>query len=239
MDNEMLCLPQNFMYREFRIPSSTKKSLFNFVEANNSNGFRNVIRVPKKITPGLIPIGAGQQGTVLLGCLDDKCKTKVSIKVSKPGESEPAIREYKINKQVYERCINETPHILRPIMQMKCRGDKIVTYYEFFNGGSLDKWWRRHAKKLKTDDIKVAMFQILYTMGIIYKNLPSFRHHDLHTGNVFIKTGDGVPKSGYTKYGKYEIKNNGMFTAVADFGFAHSPPHAHKNLLNGEYKKCS
>ena len=232
-DKRLLCMPQNFLYRQFRIPNGSNRSFFNFVSANNKKTFSNVLRVPTRISRGIISVGSGLQGNVLLGCIDDRCNTKVAIKIPKKGEAAAAAREFRNNKMIYKSCITDTPHIVQPIVLAKC-GKSYVAYYEFFNGGSLDGWIKRHKKSLKLNDYKTILFQILYTMGAIYKKHPEFRHHDIHSGNIMVKT-ENVPSDGNTKYGKYSIKNNGIFTAVGDFGFSHSKKHPNPDVLSGQY----
>ena len=234
ISNELMCMPQNFMYRQVKLANTSKHTFFKFIKANNKNGFSNVLKMPPSISRGLVPLGKGEQGVVLLGCIDDKCKTKVAIKIPKAGGDKDAIREFRSNKMIYDSCSSQSPHIVQPIIQAKC-AKTVVTYYEFFNGGSLDFWLPRHQKKLTLNNYKTILFQTLYTLRAIYKVHPQFRHHDLHSGNIMVRT-EGIPSRGYTPYGtKYSIKNDGIFTAIGDFGFSSSPSHPNPGVVAGEF----
>ena len=207
--SELLCQPQDFMYREFKIAPGSKRSFFNFVKTRNTNGFSDVLKMPANISRGLLPVGKGEQGVVLVGCIDDTCKTKVAMKIPSKGSEKDAIREFKNSEMIYNGCSRHSPHIVQPIVQKKC-GSSSVSYYEFFNGGSLDSWIPRHTKSLTLNNYKTILFQILYTLQVIYDKFPQFRHHDLHTGNIMVRT-DGIPSSGYTRYGSHIVKNDGIF----------------------------
>ena len=234
ISNELMCMPQNFMYRQVKLANTSKHTFFKFIKANNKNGFSNVLKMPPSISRGLVPLGKGEQGVVLLGCIDDKCKTKVAIKIPKAGGEKDAIREFRSNKMIYDSCSSQSPHIVQPIIQAKC-AKTVVTYYEFYNGGSLDFWLPRHQKKLTLNNYKTILFQTLYTLRAIYKVHPQFRHHDLHSGNIMVRT-EGIPSRGYTPYGtKYSIKNDGIFTAIGDFGFSSSPSHPNPGVIAGEF----
>jgi len=234
ISNELMCMPQNFMYRQVKLANTSKHTFFKFIKANNKNGFSDVLKMPPSISRGLVPLGKGEQGVVLLGCIDDKCKTKVAIKIPKAGGEKDAIREFRSNKVIYDSCSSQSPHIVQPIIQAKC-AKTVVTYYEFFNGGSLDFWLPRHQKKLTLNNYKTILFQTLYTLRAIYKVHPQFRHHDLHSGNIMVRT-EGIPSRGYTPYGtKYSIKNDGIFTAIGDFGFSSSPSNPNPGVVAGEF----
>ena len=121
-----LCMPRDFLYREFR---SGKNGYFNFIMSNNKNGFANV-KLPNKngpVQPGLSMIGSGAEAVSFVGCIDNKCKEKVAIKVGialkstnkspikKNYKSAPGVAEFKIQKDVYDKCKDETPHIVAPL----------------------------------------------------------------------------------------------------------------------------
>ena len=231
--SDLLCQPQDFLYREFKIANGSKKSFFNFVKSHNTTGFSNILKMPANVSRGLLPVGKGEQGVVLVGCIDDTCKTKVAIKIPSKGSEKDAIREFKNNKMIYDGCSQYSPHIVQPILQQRC-GSSSVTYYEFFNGGSLDSWIPRHSKSLTLNNYKTILFQVLYTLQMIYATYPKFRHHDLHSGNIMVRT-DGIPSSGYTRYGTQYIRNDGIFTAIGDFGFANSSTHPNPGVIAGNY----
>ena len=177
-------------------------------------------------------------------------------------KSSPGVVEFKINMDMWRKCHKESPHIVAPYTQIMCkipdafitwsypnmgpsvraianRTEKgtervLISYYEFFNGGNLLDWMLRHRATLTEKDIKIILFQILYTLMICYKKVPSFRHNDIHLQNILVKT-DGVAKTGTTTYGKFKVPNNGIFTALGDFGWAHSLNRPNPKVVGGKY----
>ena len=177
-------------------------------------------------------------------------------------KSSPGVVEFKINMDMWRKCHKESPHIVAPYTQLMCklpeafinwsypgmgpsvraianRTEKgtervLISYYEFFNGGNLLDWMLRHRATLTEKDIKIILFQILYTLMICYKKVPTFRHNDIHLQNILVKT-DGVAKTGTTTYGKFKVPNNGIFTALGDFGWAHSLNRPNPKVTGGRY----
>ena len=177
-------------------------------------------------------------------------------------KSSPGVIEFKINMDMWRKCHKESPHIVAPYSQLMCKMNEaflnwsypnmgpsvraiangvergtervLISYYEFFNGGNLLDWILRHRATLAEKDIKIILFQILYTLMICYKKVPSFRHNDIHLQNILVKT-EGVAKTGTTTYGKFKVPNNGVFTALGDFGWAHSLNRPNPKVVGGRY----
>ena len=256
---ESKCMPQTFLYRAFR-PASNK-SYFNYVVSNNKNGLTNVVSEPKNMSQGIVYVGTGSEGASFMGCIDAKCeKQKVSIKASvanKPYNNSAPAREFKIHKDIFFKCKNMSPHIVMPYLMQICpqseafipltnrRMPKGLTikpdsrvaigYYEFYNGGDLDMWMKRHSSSLTEKMVRTMLFQVLWTMGVMYKTVPSFRHNDIHPQNILVRT--DVPRQGSTKYGNmYSVPNIGLFTALGDFGWSHSKNYPNPKVMSGEYK---
>ena len=271
------CHPDKFLYRHFT-PNSGK-SYFNYIMSNNKNGFANVSTVPKNIQKGIVKVGGGGEGVVFVGCIDKECKNKVSVKVgsamnSAPGEkynrnisSAPGVQEFKITKDIWNKCHRKSPHIVTPYAQFTCKPDDafigwnhpglkralnnttgqgtiariqdservIVSYYEFFNGGSLFDWLERHSSSVTEKDLRAILFQIIYTLKVIYETVPSFRHNDIHLENILVKTED-VPKIGTTKYSDFNVPNRGIFVGLGDFGWGHSKNHPNPRVVSGMWK---
>ena len=176
---------------------------------------------PKKtgqIVKGIREIGRGLEGVVYLGCLDKNCKKSVAIK---NGKSKDVQFEFKITKHIH----NISPHIVTPYaLSKKCSNGKRFYYSEYQSGGSLDKWMADNMNHLKVKQVKTIIFQILYTLYRLHEREPTFRHNDLHLGNVFIN--DKYTAKGSMRYvanGKqYNVPNVGVSGLVADFGYASS-----------------
>ena len=271
------CHPDKFLYRHFK--AGGDKSYFNYIMSNNKNGFANVIRVPTNIQKGLVKVGGGGEGVVFVGCIDKTCKNKVSVKIgtamkSAPGEkhsrnisNSPGVQEFKITKDIWNKCHKKSPHIITPYAQFTCTPDDafigwdypglkralnnttgqgtikrirnservVVSYYEFFNGGSLFDWLDRHSSSLTEKDLRAVLFQIIYTLKVIYETVPSFRHNDIHLENILVKTED-VSKSGTTKYANFNVPNRGIFVGLGDFGWGHSKNHPNPRVVSGMWK---
>jgi len=170
------------------------------------------------IIKGIRQIGSGSEGTVYLGCLDTKCKKSVAIK---EGTSSEAAFEFKITNRVH----NFSPHIVVPYaLSKKCAGGKRFYYSEYQSGGSLNTWMTANMNHLKLKQMKVMIFQVLYTLHRLQQRDPSFRHNDLHLGNVFVN--DQYTAKGSMRYVvdnvQYEVPNVGVSALVADFGYASS-----------------
>ena len=208
-----VCMPQNFMYRSFK-PNSGK-NYFNYVIARNNKGVRNLAPLPpnySKMSPaytipggGIVRVAKGTEGVTFMGCMSNNCKEKVLIKASIANQpyrdSKPAM-EFKINKEIFNKCKDATPHIVMPYVMNICKPEDAfmklanistnvkptsrlaVGYYEFYNGGSLFAWMERRAKTFTENQIKTIIFQVLWTMGVMYRKVPSFRHNDLHIQNI-------------------------------------------------------
>ena len=171
----------------------------------------------KKIK-GIRQIGKGVEGTVYIGCLDKECKKHLAIK---HGLTKDVSFEYKITKEVH----NWSPHVVTPYALSKaCSGKKSYYYSEYQSGGDLLNWIGANHIYLEPLQIKVIVFQILYSIFRIQQMDPTFRHNDLHGGNVFIN--DKFTARGDMRYVvnkvEFNVPNVGVSALVADFGYANS-----------------
>jgi serine/threonine protein kinase len=167
------CNPRRLFYRvagdnaNFKVREIITTTPLRF---KNKNG--------KKVK-GIREIGKGAEGTVYIGCLDKECKKQLAIK---HGLTKDVSFEYKITKEIH----NWSPHIVTPYALSKaCSGKKSYYYSEYQSGGDLLKWIGKNHIHLKPLQIKVIVFQVLYTIFRIQQMDPTFRHNDLHGGNMF------------------------------------------------------
>lgn len=120
-------------------------------------------------------IGAGEYGKVYKACIDDKCLNKIAVKNSPDNMS----TEYLISKRFeklgvpvvygYEKCSNRD-----------------FLFSEFINGVTLRSFLEKKKQKVKSEELKSIIIQVLYILYTIHKEHPTFRHHDLHLDNVMI-----------------------------------------------------
>ena len=157
------CMPQTFLYRSFK-PSPGKK-YFNYV---SSNGIKNIVP-NNKTTQGIVYVTSGTEGASFVGCVKEDCKEKVLIKASvanKPYNNSAPAREFKMNRDIFLKCKDSSPHIVMPYLMQICPQNKAflplknqrlpknmnikkdsqlaIGYYEFYNGGDLMGWMKRH-----------------------------------------------------------------------------------------------
>lgn len=135
--------------------------------------------VDLKIEKGkmLRKIGAGQYGVVFYGCLEDKCKTKIALKVT----SEPTARmEYRIAEKLRGMGVPRMYHFTR------C-GKNDALYFEYIKGESLQKWMQRGQT---ADAYRSLISQLIKNLKRIHEKYPKFRHHDLHWNNILVLKGN-------------------------------------------------
>ena len=63
----------------------------------------------------------------------------------------------------------------------------VILISEWANGGDLLDFLRRNYKKLDLLHWKVIIFQILFTLAVIQKKYPGFRHNDLKANNILLQ----------------------------------------------------
>ena len=233
----------NLFYRE--LTTNTKNNTFKSKILNIVNP---VIRYVKRqrssvFKRGISELGSGEQGAVYLACIDDKCKQKVTIKTNKTkDDAESLLIEYTIMKRL-AAMKTVTPHVVYPYGVVACDGNtNIRVYAEYIPGGDLLGWIKKVTEQRPLPDYVMAIitFQILYTLHVIRKKYPSFRHNDLHIGNVFIN--DEFTARGKIEYNfngkKYMLDNVGVNAVVADLGFAYMNENPKNPMVTGnQYRK--
>lgn len=149
-----------------------------------------------KITSGVEMLGKGAYGAVFYGCLDDKCHTRVAIKFSKKSlQSECVIGarldDLGVAPRVYHcgRCPANGMYFM---------------YYEYASHGALDDYLKKHI--LRTSDYKAIIYGVLKALKKIQKTYPTYKHYDLHTGNVLINIERGRKVVKLTDFGLSEMK---------------------------------
>lgn len=204
-----------------------EKVLYSLANNNGYGGFhlteivqnKTIIKpVPKKnkkssLVQGLAKIGKGVEGYTYVGCIDTKCQYILAIKVAKSGLA----HEFKVLTKLQ----GLTPHVPVPYMTVKCR-EREMLYEQYVNGGDFGSFLRAYPKLLRPIHIKTVVFQVLWSLYNIKQNIPSFRHNDLHLGNVLLNFNE--KNTGGMKYGtkktKFIVPNNGISAMIGDLGYA-------------------
>jgi len=123
----------------------------------------------------------------------------------------------------------QTPHINLPVMFFQCnikdllknpskkeqkilKGDEHLSNTDLANvlvsewctGGSLDSYIEDHLRLFSKSSIyfDVLLFQLLSMLMTIHRTYPSFRHNDLHLGNILVEK---IPPN--SKFYLYQIKD--------------------------------
>ena len=116
-------------------------------------------------------IGKGQYGKVYKACVknNDSC---AAIKNSR----ENLKTEYNISKKL------NTYNVPAVYGHTNCTGRQFL-FSEYINGMDLNQYLDTSPS---LSDVKTIMYKVLSTLRKIHSNLKSFRHHDLHLGNIMI-----------------------------------------------------
>jgi hypothetical protein len=181
----------------------------------------------KKITDqkGIAQLGKGAEGLAFIGCIDDKCEKMIVIKSASGGLK----LEYRIMKIIYKL----SPHIVTPYMFVKCRYE--LLYQEYANGGDFLGIIRKYHHMIKPIHIKTIVFQVLITLMNIQKEFPSFKHNDLHLGNILVDL--AYKKSGTTQYDNFYVPNIGLRALINDYGFATMDSVPNPKVVTKQYAK--
>lgn len=237
---------------------------FNKIMKNHGYTPKNLCR-PSKFTKTKIKIGKGEYGTVFQGKLSNK-SNKYNI-VYKVLDYDKMMRangilyntgdlaqvEFDVSRKLIDGGIKNVPKVYKIHACHKGNGNNAVTapryevnskkkrvstilYSEFINGEDLNN----KLAKLNRKQCISLLVQTIYSLYKIHDRFPSFRHHDLHLGNIMIKE---VPKksihckslSTYTPPNKslfnkgtndnvdFKFDNAGIEVVLIDFGLSHIP----------------
>ncbi len=152
---------------------------------------------------GLTYIAGGHYGDVYRACIDSGCNTQIAVKITSDPSAE---MEYRIAKKLKGFGVPDMYHF------KSCSGEDIL-YFEFVEGTDMFTFFEQpRSLKMYTS----VMAQILHNLHRIQEKYPSFRHHDLHGGNILIKQ---VPERPI-RIMDYTMSNAGLEAVIIDFGFS-------------------
>jgi hypothetical protein len=114
-----------------------------------------------------------------------------------------------------------------------------VSFMEQFST-DMTRWLRGQSKTLTDDAVRKAVFGVLYTLAILQKTFPGFRHNDLSTNNVLVKRLRTPMNTGYAFGGQtYYLDRVPVLAAISDYDFTHVPNHptlSNERVLGGKYR---
>jgi serine/threonine protein kinase len=215
---ERACIPGNFL----RIPKQRNgKTVLNYGKG--------------------VPLSEGQFGATYRGSINANGKRYVAYKEVKidPRDTTPGAFEFEFkvaqnlkkfsvpDTYLFKSCPiqNKEPKKIRTnngrvIQPEKRTQAKDILYMELIDGESFHKWFRNTNPSLAA--VKSVLAQVFDNLYRIHRKYPTFRHRDLHLGNVMVvETGK---KSKYTwKVGdkEFEQENPGVTAYIIDFGLSY------------------
>ncbi len=166
------------------------------MSTNIERNLKKLLRGKKACTPGAflkVPhwpygtlnsskgemLGQGEYGKVYRGSINDDGRRYVAYKEidTKKNALGSAAFEYKVAKRLKSYGVPDM------YLYKKCDGVDIL-YLELVKGKEFDAWWNTSPS---LEAIKSVMLQVLYNLYRIKQEIPGFRHHDLHGGNILIR----------------------------------------------------
>ncbi|ALI95513.1 hypothetical protein APZ24_gp150 [Ostreococcus lucimarinus virus 2] len=158
------------------VGEEVKKFLRGKKACNPKELFSNVgLRIEKG--KNLRKLGEGAHGAVFYGCLEDKCNTKIAMKVT----DEPTAKmEYRIAEKLKGMGVPRMYHF-------KNCGTVDVLYFEYVKGETLQQWMK---KPQSPEDYRSLISQLVKNLKRIHEKYPKFRHHDLHWNNILVLEGN-------------------------------------------------
>ena len=208
-----MCHPERVLFALVNNKGFGGFHLLNVISTNKHVlGVRPRTNIKPRLAQGLGELGKGAEGFAFIGCLDTGCTKMVVIKVAKNGLK----HEYLIMTKIQ----GLSPHIPVAYLMIKCK-ERELLYEQYANGGDCIHFLKKYKPIIQPIHIKTIVFQILWTLYIIQQKYPTFRHNDLHMGNVlldlnFKNTGGMKYKTDKTTFW---VPNIGITSMINDFGF--------------------
>lgn len=113
-----------------------------------------------------------------------------------------------------------------------------ICFMEQFSS-DMTKWLRGRSKTVTDENVRQAIFGVLYTLAVLQQKYPGFRHNDLSTNNVLIKRSTASRSIGYNLNGAKFLVTSPIFPALSDYDFTHVPNHKslqNERVVSGKYK---
>lgn len=227
---------------------STEKNLKKLLRGERACIPGNFLRIPKQRNGRTVlnygkgvPLSEGQFGVTYRGSINSDGKRYVAYKEIKidPKDTTPGAFEFEFKVAqklkefsvpdmfLFKKCPiqdKESRKIHtnngRVIQPEKRTQAKDIIYMELIDGESFHKWFRNTNPSLA--ELKTVITQVFDNLHKIRQKYPTFRHRDLHTGNVMVSTTG--KKSKYTwKVGdkEFEQENPGVTAYIIDFGLSY------------------
>ena len=148
-----------------------------------------------RLSKGSVNIGSGAYGTVRAHF---KTNGKVAYAVKNAANLGNEIRIMRKIQKIVPDAV--------PTVYSNNKNTKLTT--NFVKGGSLDTWIKK--SNVTDNDVRLIIIQVLKILQRIAQKNPSFRHNDLHCGNILIDD-DANKKS---------VNATGVRALLTDFGLS-------------------
>jgi len=113
-----------------------------------------------------------------------------------------------------------------------------ICFMEQFSS-DMTKWIRGRSTTLTDSNMRQAIFGVVYTLALLQKKYPGFRHNDLSTNNVLVKRTSTPQSIGYAIDGMKFMVTTPVLVALSDYDFTHVPYHrnlSNERVVSGKYK---
>jgi len=139
--------------------------------------------------PGTVFIGRGEHGMVNMYM--NASKRKYARKVQTNGES--LLNEIALMRKIKKIVPSSVPTVY------PSNKNKLIT--EYIHGGDFESWVRKHRNHLTQGDFELMILQVLKILDRISKRDPTFRHNDLHCGNILVDDDKNTVRLVLTDFG--------------------------------------
>jgi len=190
-----------------------RKGVLRLAESvQKSTSFMSENMIPKnfKVVKGAVSIGSGTYGNVFAGYKNRTMRNIDVVKKFKSGSKDD--QEIAMNRKIFTIAPR---HVARIRATTK---DSVVM--DIYRGGSMSDWLGK-TKGINDGIMMVLILQVLATLYKIHQKNPSFRHNDLHLGNVFIDDRYVIDRG--EKLHSYKIPPVGVRAIIGDFGLSGDP----------------
>lgn len=146
------------------------------MKSNVQNKLKAPCQPAKHFKP-LTKIGKGEYGVVYKGCLNSECKRILAIKQS----ANSLQAEHNITNRLKNTGVANVYGLER------CNTEDFM-YSEYLDGQPFDKWITKERPNAAV--MKTTLKKLIHILKSLQKSHPTFRHNDLHTGNVMVVNGE-------------------------------------------------
>ena len=166
-----------------------------------------------KLVVGARKIGEGQYG-VVYGGYRKYNKSGIVRKVTKYKNKldiNALVNECKLHQKIYKYVPTHVSKVFR------C-GQNGSMNMERLQGGDLNTFFKANITLLNDFYMRIIILQVLSTLKKIHSADPSFRHNDLHMGNILVDNSPAANKS--ERINNFTIPPIGVRIVITDFGMS-------------------